>query len=80
MTAPHEFVYYENDILDDIFFCKTNECYLVLPRYADTAFLKILKFTTFGLSDFIAALYSKYGCQIKHNGIMSVFDPKIMQS
>ena len=59
VTAPKECIFYENDLLDDVYFLKSGSCNYVLPRYSNHPFLRITEYTTFGHVDFVAALLSK---------------------
>ena len=56
VAAPVETIYYENDLLNVIYFMKKEQCNYVLPRYNNTTFLKIVEQTCFGLVDFAAAM------------------------
>ena len=73
VSAPTENIYYENDLLDDIYFLMAGSCSYVLPKFANTGYIKILPHTSFGLIDFVAALLYKSGEEAQESGIMSVF-------
>ena len=47
----------------------------MLPKYANTPYIQISDFTSFGLIDIIAAMMDKAGSLSSENGIMSVIDP-----
>ena len=75
VAAPNESIYYENDELKEIYFIKNGSCSYVLPKYGNTAFIKICDHTSFGLIDFVAAIFSKSGGHSHCGGIMNVFEP-----
>lgn len=59
VAAPLESIYYENDVLNCIYFLRSGSCNIVMPRYANTPFIKIVENTCFGLIDFVAAMLNK---------------------
>ena len=61
MAEPNENIYYENDEVLEIFFLQKGCCNYVLPRFADTPFIRIVENTCFGLVDFVAAIASNLG-------------------
>ena len=58
IVAPGETIYYENDLLQDVYFLKKGSANYVLPKHANQPFLEIMEKTSFGLIDFVAALLS----------------------
>lgn len=74
MASPNEFIYYENDQLNDIYFLKEGTCHIVLPKYQNAPFIRIVEHSCFGLIDFIGSLLAQPDDHVHQCGIMTVVD------
>jgi hypothetical protein len=70
VAGPKEFIYFENDPAEEVFFLKANAVNYVLPGFAETPYLQVQESTSFGAIDFMAELVFKYGEQIKKTSIL----------
>lgn len=59
VAAPNEYIFYENDSLESIFFVKKGACDYVLPMYGNTPFVRICDDSCFGLFDIVNALLNE---------------------
>ena len=73
IAVADEHIYYENDLLSNIYFLKTGSCNYVLPKFSNTPFIRVEKNTCFGLIDFVASLLNKSQAADLHS-IMHLLD------
>ena len=56
--APLEYIYYEGDSIDSIFFMRNGSANYILPQYNNEPFCKIIEHTCFGVVDIIGSYFS----------------------
>lgn len=61
IAPPREYVFYEGDQIEQIYFVVKSSCSYVLPKYTNQPFLKIANGTMFGVIDIIAVCFEREG-------------------
>ena len=59
VAAPNEYIFYEGDPVTRIYFVKSGACNYVLPKYANSAYIKVLSNSMFGFFDIVATLLDR---------------------
>ena len=59
ISAPNEYIFYEGDSINGIYFVKSGSCSYVLPKYTNQPYVEILTRTCFGVVDIIADCFEK---------------------
>lgn len=54
MASPRQYIYYEGDQVEFIYFVKKSSCSYVLPKYTNQPYIHIVDGTCFGMVDIIA--------------------------
>lgn len=56
VAASNEYVFYEGEQLDHVYFLKNGQCDYVLPEYSNAPYVRIVEYSCFGFFDIVAAL------------------------
>lgn len=64
VASPLEYIFYEGDKINNIYFLKNGLCDYVLPKYTSQPFLQVINGTYFGVIDIIAACFDQEGKEI----------------
>ena len=55
VASPKEYIFYEGDEINRIYFVKGGKCDYVLPKYTNQPFITIVERTCFGVIDIVSA-------------------------
>lgn len=59
VATPNEYIFYEGDEIQNIYFLRSSNCYYVLPKYSNAKYIRITKGTYFGIIDIIAGCFEE---------------------
>lgn len=59
VAAPNEYIFYEGDRVNEIYFVKNGVCDYVLPRHTNTPYIRVVDDSCFGFFDIVAWLLER---------------------
>lgn len=78
VASSYEYIYYEGDELNRMYFLKHGTCDYVLPKYSNQAYVRIEQHSYFGVVDIIAACFDDEDTDHETaNDLRNVFDPNV---